>query len=109
MGSGLSCDPHVSIHIHGCRSEVKLIADKKMHLDLSVRELPLYPIKFMATSENVMHFSSENRASVHVGDIPSCTSYKQKWHVCMSHLVNRVELSEVEVWVYLWYMFVSQI
>ena len=80
-----------------------------MHPDLSVRELPLYLIKFMVTSENVMHFPSENRASVHVGHIPAGTSYKQKWYVCMSHLVNRVELSEVEVWVYLCRMFVSQI
>jgi hypothetical protein len=63
----------------------------------------------MVTSENVMHFPSENRAFVPVGYIPVGTSYKQKWYTCMSHLVNRVGLSEVEVWVYLCCMFVIQI
>jgi hypothetical protein len=36
LGAGSLYDPHVDIHIHGCRSEVKLTTDKKMHLDLSV-------------------------------------------------------------------------
>jgi len=63
----------------------------------------------MVTSDNVMHFPSENRASVLVGYIPAGTSFKQKWYVRMSHHVIRVRLSEVEVWVYLCCMFVSLI
>ena len=65
-------------------------------------------VKYMVTSESVIHFTSENRPSVHVGYIPARTSYNQKRYECMSRLMNRVELSGVEVWVYLCCMFVSQ-
>jgi hypothetical protein len=65
-------------------------------------------IKHIVTSESVIHFPSENRPSVHVGYIPAGTSHKQKWYKCMSHLVNRVELSGVQVWVYLCCVLVSQ-